>query len=245
MLPTGGCAPRPRQELAYWGQRLAVAASALLNHWTSGRLERAALRYALVWDGTSELARQVDRAFEYYLAWLEEVSEIFNNQATSGTTSAAAATQGFGLLRETLEGLLEELRSRVQYLQTRAADIRISGKLQEVAGALLDLELDRVADGIVAAIRAQASTAAAQAQEDLAAQLAHIESSHPEVQRASERDLQRLGERVEQRARSANFDLAGWLRGGGLQTVRQFAGSVAAGVAGNAAYAWLVHVLAR
>lgn len=242
-LPKGASKPRDRGELAMWGQYLAQAAASLVVHWKSRRLERAALAYALRWDGQSELARQVDRAFDYYAAWLSEVTETYRALGSRAPSEEERANaEGLELLRATFAGHLAELRSRVQFLQARAADIRISGKLEEVADALLQLERDRLADVVWKVLDAQMKQPD-RPSSSFASDLAGIESAYPEVARASGTELKELGLAVTRRAGERGPSVREWIMAKAMPMLGAAAGQVGIGVVGNAAYAWLVRML--
>lgn len=239
-LPKGGSSPRSRSDLAMWGQYLSRAAASLLVHWNSGRVERAALAHALRWDGRSELARQVDTAFEYYTAWLNEVTELYRwHRPASESSEQRPAVEAFEYMRASLAGLLEELRSRVQFLNARAADIRISGKLEEVANALMQLERDRLAEAVLVAVEAQMrepNRPVKAFEKDLDA----IAAKHPEVTQASSGELEALAQAVARKAEDRGVPVREWMLGRGLSILGTAAAQVGFGVAGNATYAWLL-----
>ncbi len=225
-----------------WGHYLSQAASRLILHWNSGRVERAALAHALRWDGRSELARQVDSAFEYYSAWLSEVTELYRwHSPGSHAQEGQPGVEAFEYLRNTVAGQLEELRSRVQFLHARAADIRISGKLEEVANALMQLERERVADAVLAAVETQMRVEDRKA-EEFARDLAKIEEQHPEVSRASGAELDALGQAIDRKAELRGAQIRTWMANRGVQFLGTAVEQVGFGIAGNAAYAWLSRV---
>lgn len=222
----GGSRPRPREELVRWGKTFADRLVLLLLHWNSRRLEREALAYALRWDGSSKLAAEVDVAFEYCLAWMEEVGDIYQGVASRSliTSNELGPFQALELMRHNLSQLLMEARSRAEFLAARAADIRISGDLQKVADALLSLESEQLADKIATALEMEASRQGA-------GDLARLVAEHPELEKAASSELERFGRKVEEKATVRRFKLREWIIKNGSQ--------VAAGVAGNAAYALL------
>jgi hypothetical protein len=182
----------------------------------------------------------VDCAFEYYSAWLDEVTQIYRwHRPKSAGEEERPAVEAFEYMRGTLAGLLEELRSRVQFLNARAADVRISGKLEEVADALIQLERERLADAVLAAVDAQMMRADRSA-EQFAKDLESIESKHPEVSHASEAELKALGLAVTRRAGGRGSAVRDWILNRSVSLLGTAATQVGFGVAGNAAYAWLV-----
>jgi hypothetical protein len=217
--------PRSRSELVRWGSTFADRLILLLAHWNSRRVEREALAYALRWDGCSKLAAEVDRASEYCLAWLDELRGVY--QDATGRAELRPKdlmeVQALELIRQNAFQLLDDLRSRAEFLSTRAADIRISGDLQKTAGALLSLEPERLAGKVADALRTQLANPESDA-------LAKVVAEHPELEKAAPADLERFGKRVGDRM-------------GGLANARdwlvQNAGQVAVGVAANTAYALL------
>jgi hypothetical protein len=227
-LTNDGQRPRSRQELARWGKILSQRLVVLLQHWGSARVERAALAHALRWDGHSELAGQTDTAFEYCLAWMDEVTESYREFAGAGVAppSETGPLQVMELIRNHVVQLLTELRQRAYYLQARAADIRISGHLQDVAGALLSLEAEKVATAVLAAIQKHGPAGEGSA---LAGELDRIAAAHPELRHAPSKELEHVGQVVVER--SGGRTVLEWGRSAGSQ--------VWLGVAGNAAYALL------
>jgi hypothetical protein len=209
-----------------WGKTFADRIIALLVHWNSARIEREALAYALRWDGSSKLAVQVDKAFLYCLAWMQEVGDLYRDVASRNMLlpTEAAPYQALELVRQNLAQLLVELRSRSEFLSARAANIRISGDLHAVAGALLSLESEKLATAIAAALIAEASTPGN-------AELARIANEHPELEKAPAGDLERFGRKVEEKARARGFDVRGWIAKNG--------GQLALGVGSNVLYASL------
>jgi hypothetical protein len=218
----GGERPRSREQLMRFGKLFADRITVLLAHWNSRRIEREAFSYALRWDGSSHLASEVDTAFQYCLAWTQEVAELYREVASRSVLlpSEAAPYQALELVRQNLMQLLMELRSRWQFLSARAADIRMSGDLKAVASALVSLESERLAEKVVAAL-----------QRGETAELGRIREQHPELEQADPADVRRLGETVADKARGRGFDVRDWLSRNGAQ--------IALGVGSNAAYGFL------
>ncbi len=165
-------------------------------------------------------------AFEYCLAWMREVGELYRDVASRSALlpTEAAPYQALELVRHNLAQLLVELRSRSEFLSTRAADIRISGDLHAVASALLSLESEQLAARIADALIAHASTPGS-------AEIARIANDHPELEKAPPADLERFGRKVEEKARALGFDVRGWLVKNAAQ--------LALGVGSNVLYASL------
>lgn len=98
---------------------LRKSVSRVLAGWTAEEVEEEAWIFALDgWQRPLELGRQYDTAYEAYLQYLEKA-------ANPGPNSTYYAL-------ETLRHLLEELRNRIQFIQTRGADIRLSHQFQRV-----------------------------------------------------------------------------------------------------------------
>jgi hypothetical protein len=101
--------------------------AALLLDWSSDEVEEAAWEFALVgWQKPAPLSADYDRAFGGYV-------QMFEAAGNPGPGSAYFAL-------EALRHILEELRNRVQFIQTRAADIRLShqfSRLLDVTGERL------------------------------------------------------------------------------------------------------------
>lgn len=108
--------------------QLRASVSAVLGAWSSEEIEEAAWVFALEgWQTPLELGLDYDRAFNAYLLYLERAGV------------AGPGTSAF-LALESLRHLLEELRNRVQFIHTRAADIRISNQFDK----FLDTTFERV-----------------------------------------------------------------------------------------------------
>lgn len=99
----------------------------LLESWTSDEVDEAAWIFALDgWQQPLALGREYDRAYAAYLQFLK----------AAGTPGPSSAYYSLDSLRH----ILEELRNRVQFIQSRAADIRLSNHFSR----LLDVTGERV-----------------------------------------------------------------------------------------------------
>lgn len=102
--------------------QLRASVSDVLGAWSSEEIEEAAWVFALEgWQTPLELGLDYDRAFTAYLLYLER----------AGVAGVAGSGTSAFLALESLRHLLEELRNRVQFIHTRAADIRISSQFDK------------------------------------------------------------------------------------------------------------------
>lgn len=107
------------------------AISRLLAGWPMEDIELAAWEFALDgWQRTPPLVADYDVAFGFYLQVLEELR--------TGPANDAG--------RDSLTTLIEEFRTRVQFLQTRGADIRLSSQVERLAEASLERVLPVLQD---------------------------------------------------------------------------------------------------
>jgi hypothetical protein len=94
----------------------------LLQDWSSDEVEEAAWEFALVgWQRPLALSRDYDLAFSAYV-------QLFEVAGNPGPGSAFFAL-------DAVRHILEELRNRVQFIQTRAADIRLSHQFSRLLEA--------------------------------------------------------------------------------------------------------------
>lgn len=106
---------------------LRSSVAGLLESWTSDEVDEAAWVFALDgWQQPLGLGREYDRAYAVYLQFLK----------AAGTPGPSSAYYSLDSLRH----ILEELRNRVQFIQSRAADIRLSHQFSR----LLDVTGERV-----------------------------------------------------------------------------------------------------
>jgi hypothetical protein len=110
---------------------LARRLSAFLLAWPLEEVELEAWVFALDgWQRTPPLVQDYDRVFELYVVLVDACSLGTGRQEYEGL--------------DALGQLVRELRERVQFLQTRAADIRLSGQISK----LVEVGIERLAPGI-------------------------------------------------------------------------------------------------
>jgi hypothetical protein len=166
------------------------------------------------------------------LAWSLEVADLYERQAQSGTTSAMAGVQSLEHLRQVMAGLLGELQARARFVQTRAADMRVSGRLDEVANALLALRKEAISQEL-AGIISQVDGPEGQRLERMKLSFEGIQRRFPELERASSRELDRLRSQLEAELAKRPGGAGAW------RPAIAFAANVAAGLASNLSYGWL------
>ena len=160
-------------------------------YWDSERVEQAALSYALNWKGVPELGRQLDRADDYCSAWtLERIETVASWE--SGSEPVRAQMSHW---QNQMAILLQSLRQRVQFIQSRAADLRLTGKLEELSKMLMEREEKQINEAILKMLTEVSSEMSAQGENELRLlreielRLQAIQEKHPEVKLAEATDF--------------------------------------------------------
>jgi hypothetical protein len=185
LVGTEGTSAHTASYLIGKGKRYIECISILLGYWTSPRIEREALRYALAWNGRSRLAIQFDRAHLHYLGWVSAATEhVVNNPVDPWSKSLE-------MIRLVFEGLLDDARARVEFIQRWAADMRLSGKFEEVARVLVAQEQEQIVREVAATLVRVSDRV-----DNVATLIGELKSKRPELEQVPKDALARIGQRA-------------------------------------------------
>ena len=110
------------------------AVGRLLACWTQHRVEEEAWLYSITWAEPPSLVRDFDLAFEILSQLEQPLLDEFRGGNTYPTAPAPAQTIPFEMVRPRLA----ELARRVEYLMSRAADLRLSRQLDDLRSTFAD-----------------------------------------------------------------------------------------------------------